>query len=259
MKKYLPLTIVCLAAIFMLLAGCGSSGGGSSDNIGDPQISNLKAKAHQNDFYEILSFPVGSTVYFEFTEYDEDLDINKIYAEVKKDGTVPIEYEYSVSQPSVECNMIFHRDFNVPGTYIVKIKVKDKDGNESNVLSKEIIVRNSSFIPQISDIRAAKDPESPDNQTYFSVGDTVYFIFTAYDEDLDVNKMDVEIKNKGTGIVVHEDEYDVSGQPSAEAPMFYCYNFTSTGEYIFKIKVEDARGNVSNELTKAIVVEAPAP
>ena len=257
MKKYLPLTIVCLAAIFMLLAGCGSSGGGSSDNIGDPQISNLKAKAHQNDFYEILSFPVGSTVYFEFTEYDEDLDINKIYAEVKKDGTVPIEYEYSVSQPSVECNMIFHRDFNVPGTYIVKIKVKDKDGNESNILSKEIIVRNSSFVPQISGIRATKDPESLYDQTYFSVGDTVYFIFTAYDEDLDVNKIDIEIKKGG----VDFDEYEkpIPGQqPAAVASLGIPYTFTEIGNYTVEIEVEDARGNVSNELTKAIVVEAPA-
>lgn len=118
---------------------------------------------------------------------------------------------------------------------------------------------NDGHAPEIiSDIKALETLTSTSDQTYFSVGDEVHFVFRVCDEDLDINKIDIEIKKGG----VDFDEYEkpIPGQqPAAVASLGIPYTFTEIGNYTVEIEVEDAKGNESNKKTKAIVVEAPAP
>jgi len=58
---------------------------------------------------------------------------------------------------------------------------------------------DNNHVPQISNLKAVDGPSSTSDRTYFSVGDTVYFMFTVHDEGLDVSKIILRHENKTGG------------------------------------------------------------
>jgi hypothetical protein len=139
MKKYLILfTIFCS----LLVTSCSSSGGGGGDEA--PVIHDLSLFADPGDVIETTNYSIGDVIYLAFVVYDEDKDVKSAVLSVKDATTLDvIEPENEVAMDKqTDKEEVYYTYFSPDeaGTFKIYLYVKDKAGNTSNLLSKNLTV-----------------------------------------------------------------------------------------------------------------------
>ena len=139
MKKCLVfITLLCS----LIVISCGSSGGGGGDEA--PVIRDLSLFADPGDFLETTTFNVGDVVYLAFVVYDEDKDVKSAVLSVKDAATLAVvEPETEVAMDKqTEKEEVYYTYFtpDEAGSFKIYLYVKDKAGNTSNLLSKNITI-----------------------------------------------------------------------------------------------------------------------
>ncbi len=139
MKKYLILfTIFCS----LLVTSCSSSGGGGGDEA--PVIHDLSLFADPGDVIETTNYSIGDVIYLAFVVYDEDKDVKSAVLSVKDATTLAvIEPETEVAMDKqTDKEEVYYTYFSPDeaGTFKIYLYVKDKAGNTSNLLSKNLTV-----------------------------------------------------------------------------------------------------------------------
>ncbi len=141
MKKF----FLFLSIIFCISVLSCSGGGGDGDDDNAPFIQNLTLLADPGDYIETTSFSVGDVVYVAFEAYDEDKDIKSAIAIFYDAATLDFKGEVELALPKqTDKGMLYFLTF-IPeagdiGTSKLYLYIKDKSGNESNVLNKNITV-----------------------------------------------------------------------------------------------------------------------
>ena len=139
MKKYLILiTILCS----LMVISCSSSGGGGGDEA--PVIHDLSLFADPGDVIETTNYSIGDVIYLAFVVYDEDKDVKSAVLSVKDATTLAvIEPETEVAMDKqTDKEEVYYTYFSPDeaGTFKIYLYVKDKAGNTSNLLSKNLTV-----------------------------------------------------------------------------------------------------------------------
>ena len=139
MKKCLFfITLLCS----LIVISCGSSGGGGGDEA--PVIRDLSLFADPGDVLETTTFNVGDVVYLAFVVYDEDKDVKSAVLSVKDATTLAVvEPETEVAMDKqTDKEEVYYTYFSPEeaGSFKIYLYVKDKAGNTSNLLSKNITI-----------------------------------------------------------------------------------------------------------------------
>ena len=137
-KLFLFFTI----AFCLFVLSCSGSGGGGGDEA--PVIHDLSLFADPGDVLETTTFNVGDVVYLAFVVYDEDKDVKSAVLSVKDATTLAVvEPETEVAMDKqTEKEEVYYTYFtpDEAGTFKIYLYVKDKSGNTSNLLSKNITI-----------------------------------------------------------------------------------------------------------------------
>jgi PKD repeat protein len=175
--------------------------------------------------YDPINPFVGDVVTFKSQSFDSD-------------GVVVLEQWFINNQLVAsfnEQNSVFEREFKVPGSYNVKLKVVDDDG-ATDEITKVVVVQESvpENIPPIS--KFIFNPSSP------FVGDVVTFISESYDPD---------------GVVVLE-QWFINNKLVAsfnEEGSSFDRTFTAPGSYTVRLRVTDNDGATRDSIKFVSVSE----
>ena len=127
-----------------MIISCGGSGGGSDDDSNNaPEITEFEFRL--DPFSDVIpaSFNVGDDIWMSFGVRDKDKDI-EFYVLTIKDATtlavIMAETEYQL-EVSDEADFLYTQaDSSVPGTFRYEFYIKDKAGNKSGLIIKNLTI-----------------------------------------------------------------------------------------------------------------------
>ncbi|MBQ3713006.1 MAG: hypothetical protein II890_03535 [Spirochaetia bacterium] len=140
MKKYYQFLIVVICFIALSCDGGGSGGG---DSNAAPEIKELEFRSDPFSETVPASFNVGDDIWLTFVVSDKDKDIQSYFLTIKDASTLTIimdETEYQLEQADVTEFFYTPVDSSISGTFRYEFYIKDKAGNTSNILSKNLII-----------------------------------------------------------------------------------------------------------------------
>ena len=134
--------LILLIAILCSFAFISCSSRGSGDEA--PVIYNLSIFADPGDPYETTTYSIGDVVYLAFVVYDEDKDVESAVLSVKDAASLAViepETEIAMAEQSDKKSVYnYYFSPDEAGSFKLYLYVKDKAGNKSNILSKNITV-----------------------------------------------------------------------------------------------------------------------
>ena len=146
MKKYYLFLIIA----FCFIAFSCSGSGGSSDSNGEatpantaPVISEFEFRLDPLSDTVPTSFNVGDDIWMTFVVSDKDKDIQSYILTIKDATTLTIimaETEYPMEQTDETEFLYTPVDSDTPGTFRYEFYIKDKAGNTSSTLIRNLTI-----------------------------------------------------------------------------------------------------------------------
>lgn len=145
MKKYLVCILVCLVMIISC-DGSGSGGGSSDDDSSNaPKITEFEFRLEPLSDVVPASFNVGDDIWMTFGFRDKDKDIESYVLTIKDATTLAVilaETDYPLGlEMSSESDFLYTPvDSSAPGTFRYEFYMKDKAGNRSETIIKNLTI-----------------------------------------------------------------------------------------------------------------------
>jgi hypothetical protein len=135
MKKFAILAVILACG---LVAGCEQE-----KDTGIPVLQNVIVGTYASvtSGQEINEFKLGDNIYFSFTVYDDNMDIEKMTLTQKSDNKTIGPDDISLPEQESK-NQLYIGNIQAiyDGDWIVEAYCVDKNGNKSNTVSKNIVV-----------------------------------------------------------------------------------------------------------------------
>lgn len=145
MKKYLVCILVCLVMIISC-DGSGSGGGSSDDDSSNaPKITEFEFRLEPLSDVVPASFNVGDDIWMTFGFRDKDKDIESYVLTIKDATTLAVilpetEYPLGLEMDSEGDFLYTQADSSAPGTFRYEFYMKDKAGNRSETIIKNLTI-----------------------------------------------------------------------------------------------------------------------
>ena len=144
MRFFMKKIFLFLMIVFCLFVFSCSGGGGGDDGNEAPVIHDFSLFADPGDVIETTNYSIGDVIYLSFVVYDEDKDVKAAVLSVKDATTLAVvEPETEVAMDKqTDKEEVYYTYFSPEeaGSFKIYLYVKDKAGNTSNLLSKNLTV-----------------------------------------------------------------------------------------------------------------------
>ena len=143
MKKYL---VCILLFCSIMIISCGGSGGGSDDDGNNaPEITEFEFRLDPLSDVIPASFNVGDDIWMTFGFRDKDKDIYSYVLTIKDATTLAVilaetEYPLGLEMDSEGDFLYTQADSSAPGTFRYEFYMKDKAGNKSKLIIKNLTI-----------------------------------------------------------------------------------------------------------------------
>lgn len=214
----------------------------------------------QTTYYNyISSSEINKKFYLVFNLNDEEKDIKEIHISVKalsgntvQDG----EKTFSVASMKKE-NETFNFSYSLSevGNFTFSAYAEDYAGNKSEIVEKTIeITEIKTYAPKITYIKFTSSLYSNVNITTVESSSSFYWHIGASDEDKDITKIYLTIKNP-SGETIEDKTLTVSNMTSTSWTTNGFRGLVGNGTFTFSAYAEDSKGNKSETLKQTIKVK----
>ena len=191
-----------------------------------------------------------------YDEHKESLFTEKIWSE----KIVAFNFDESVSAKNFNLS---HRSFNlIPGTYLIKTAVMDKDSREEVFSENIYTVRDLSKNPSLSDVMLIAQNKVVDGSNkiipnitrhVFVNEEGIPFFFEIYSDSSSEFTMEYMISNLDKEVLYQANEVKTVQQGSNMA--FYTFNDVklNLGKYLLHVYLKDSEDHIISFVTKSFV------
>ncbi|MDE7384031.1 MAG: hypothetical protein K2M99_09145 [Treponemataceae bacterium] len=238
-----------------------------NDGIIPPKITSMSFAASYSSFsftqtttYNYTSSSeINKTFYLVFRLNDEEKDIDTIHISVKDSfgNTVQNgEKTFSVGIMKKEnVTVNFSYSLSEIGNFTFSAYAEDYAGNKSEIVEKTIeITEIKTHAPKITYIKFTSSKYSNVNITTVESSYSFYWHIGASDEDKDITKIYLTIKNP-SGETIEDKTLTVSNMTSTSWTTNDFRGLVGNGTFTFSAYAEDSKGNKSETLKQTIKVK----